>query len=158
MSMRKLSILLALSTCLLLAVPALADSHVRIVRLSDVQGNVQIDRNAGQGYEKAILNMPIVQGAKLRAEGDARAEIEFEDGSSVRITPNTTIEFPELSLRDSGGRVSSLTLQEGTAYLNFLGAKNDQFSFNFGHETFTLTQAAHLRIEMTDTEATGSGI
>jgi hypothetical protein len=154
MSMPKLSILLALLICVLLAVPSSADSHVRIVRLSDLQGKVQIDRNTGSGYEKAILNMPIVEGTKLRAEGEARAEVEFEDGTSVRITPNTWVEFPELSLRDSGGRVSSVTLRQGTAYLNFRGAKNDEFSLNFGHEKFMLTQAAHLRVEMTDTEAT----
>jgi hypothetical protein len=140
--------------CSLLAIPSWADSQVRIVRLSDLQGNVQIDRNTGQGYEKAILNMPIVQGTKLRTDSDARAEIEFEDGSALRITPNTVIEFPMLSLRDSGGRASTASLQEGTAYLNFLGAKDDEFTLNFGHEGVTLSQPAHLRVEMGDTEAT----
>jgi hypothetical protein len=140
--------------CALLAIPSFGDSQVRIVRLSDVQGNVQIDRNTGQGYEKAILNMPITQGTKLRADADARAEVEFEDGSAVRIVTNTEIEFPRLSLRDSGGRASTVTLQEGTAYFNFLGTKNDEFALTFGHEKMTLTEAAHLRVVMGDTEAT----
>ena len=154
MSIRSLGVTLAGLACLLLAIPSFADSQVRIVRLSDVEGNVQIDRNTGQGYEKAILNMPITQGTKLKTEADARAEVEFEDGSAVRITPKSVMEFPQLSLRDSGGRASTVTLQEGTAYVNFKGSKSDALTLNFGHEKLTLTQSAHLRVEMGDTQAT----
>jgi len=66
-----------------LAVPSFADSQARIVRLSQVEGDVQIDRNTGQGYEKAFLNLPMTQGTKLRTGQDARAEIEFENGSRI---------------------------------------------------------------------------
>jgi len=96
MSKRKLGIALfalAAVTGLLLAVPSFADSQVRIVRLSDVEGDVQIDRNTGQGYEKAFLNLPITQGAKLRAKSDGRAEVEFEDGTTVRITQVRWLSF-----------------------------------------------------------------
>jgi hypothetical protein len=110
------------------SVPAVADSQVRMVRLSEVQGDVQVDRNTGQGYEKAFLNLPITQGVKLRTRNEGRAEVEFEDGSTMRITPDTVIEFPQLSLRDSGAKVSTVHLQEGTAYLNFSGAKDDETS------------------------------
>ena len=74
---------LALLACWL-SVPSFADSQARIVRLSQVDGDVQIDRNIGRGYEKAFINLPITQGAKLRTGSDARAEIEFEDGSTLR--------------------------------------------------------------------------
>jgi Family of unknown function (DUF6600)/FecR protein len=156
MSTRKLGTLLALTvlTCWL-AVPSFADSQARIVRLSQVDGNVQIDRNTGLGYEKAFLNLPITQGTRVRTGSDARAEIEFEDGSTLRITPGTTVEFPELALRDSGARASSVNLQSGTAYLNFKGGKSAQeFSLGFGHERLPLTKPAHLRVELKDTEAT----
>src|SRR5579863_7984014 len=135
-------------------VPAVADSQVRMVRLSEVQGDVQVDRNTGQGYEKAFLNLPITQGVKLRTRNEGRAEVEFEDGSTLRVTPNTLIEFPQLSLRDSGAKVSTVHLQEGTAYLNFAGAKDDEFALTFAHEKLTLAHSAHLRIEMADLTAT----
>src|SRR5919198_2709093 len=97
------STLLALAVlfCCLFAVSAWADSQARIVRLSDVEGNVQIDRATGDGYEKAFLNMPVTEGVSLRTTEDARAEVEFEDGSTIHLVPNTVLHFTTLSLRDS---------------------------------------------------------
>jgi hypothetical protein len=146
--------LTAAALSLLLTVPAFADSQARVVRLSEVQGDVKVDRNAGQGIEKAFLNLPITQGIKLQTKNDGRAEVEFEDGSTLRVTPDTVIDFPQLSLRDSGSKVSAVHLQEGTAYLKFAGAKDDEFTMTFGHEKLTLAHSAHLRIEMGDTDAT----
>jgi FecR protein len=139
-------------TCLV-AVPLCADSQVRIVRLSQVDGNVQIDRNAGQGYEKAFLNLPITEGMKIRTGLDGRVEVEFEDGSALRVTPDTELEFPELSMRDSGGRVSTVVLRKGTAYLNFKRGKDDEFTLNFGREKVALEKPAHLRVEVGDLDA-----
>ncbi|MGC2183985.1 MAG: FecR family protein [Terriglobales bacterium] len=155
MSMRRIAVLstLAVLSCWL-AVPSFADSHARIVRLSQVDGDVQIDRNTGQGYEQAFLNLPITQGTKLRTAQDARAEIEFEDGSTLRITPGTSVEFPELARRDSGARASSLELRGGTAYLNFKGDKQEEFTLAFGQDRLALTKPAHLRIELKDADAT----
>src|SRR4029077_16145599 len=111
MSTRKLGTLLALAVLACwLAVPSFADSQARIVRLSQVDGDVQIDRNAGNGYEKAFINLPIIQGAKIRSGSDGRAEVEFEDGSTLRITPGSVVEFAVLALRDSGVRASTLNL------------------------------------------------
>jgi len=155
MSTRKLGAVFAVAvlSCWL-AVPSFADSQARIVRLSQVDGDVQIDRNTGQGYEKAFINLPVVQGNKLRSGQDARAEIEFEDGSTLRITPGSVVEFPELALRDSGARSSTLNLVLGTAYLNFKGDKAEEFSLTFGREKLALTKPAHLRIELRDADAT----
>jgi FecR protein len=144
---------LAALACLLVAA-SFADSQARIVRLSQVDGSVQVDRNAGQGYEKAFLNLPITQGTKIRTERGGRAEVEFEDGSTLRITPGTVVEFPELSLRDSGGRANAVKIGEGQAYLNFKGTKDDEFILFFGREKLTLTKPAHLRVQMADLDAT----
>ena len=135
------AVLIALS----ISLPALAESHVRIVRLSYIEGDVQIDRNTGQ-FEKSIVNLPITEGTKLRTGGDGRAEVEFEDGSTLRLAPGTTVQFPQLSLRDSGAKVSSVDLTSGTVYVNFAGSKQDEFSLQFGREKTVLTRSAHSRV------------
>ena len=142
-------VLLMAAACTLLALPALADSQARIVRLSDVQGAVQIDKNTGMGFENAFLNLPITQGAQVKTHDRGRAEIEFEDGSSLRLTPNTTVEFSTLGLSDSGKRISVINLVEGMAYINWLG--KDEVTLNFSREKLTLDRPAHFRVD-TSTE------
>jgi uncharacterized protein DUF6600/FecR-like protein len=138
-------VFLTAAACALLALPALAGSQARIVRLSDVQGSVQIDKNTGLGLESAFLNLPITQGAQIRTHDRGRAEIEFEDGSTLRLTPNTTVEFSTLGVSDSGKRVSDVNLVEGMAYVNWLG--KDEFSLNFSREKISLDHAAHFRVQ-----------
>jgi hypothetical protein len=137
--------LLAAAACVLLALPALADSQARIVRLSDVQGSVQIDKNTGLGFETAFLNLPITQGTHLRTGANGRAEIEFEDGSSLRIAPNTTVEFDRLGLTDAGKRISEVNLIDGVAYVNWKG--KDDLALDFSHEKVSLGGAAHFRVD-----------
>jgi len=144
-------VLLTASACVLIALPALAGSQARIVRLSDVQGSVQIDKNTGLGFENAFLNLPVTQGTQVKTRDRGRAEIEFEDGSTMRLTPNTTVEFSTLGVDDSGKRISVINLVEGMAYVNWLG--KDDFSLNFSKEKLALDRAAHFRIEASPTVA-----
>ena len=151
MSRRSLGtwMLLVMGLAAVLAVtPAFADSQVRIVRLSDVEGKVEADRNTGQGFENAFLNMPMVQGMKL-ATKDGRAEVEFEDGSTLRLTSKTTIEFSDLMLRDSGARVSTVTVKTGMVYVKYVAkGKDDEFTIRFADEKLRLDQATHFRLEV----------
>ncbi|MGO9086322.1 MAG: DUF6600 domain-containing protein [Candidatus Sulfotelmatobacter sp.] len=146
------SALLSVAACVLLTLPALADSQARIVRLSDVQGSVQIDKNTGLGFENAFLNLPITQGTQLKTLKNGRAEVEFEDGSTLRLTPDTTVEFSTLGLSDAGKHISEINLVEGMAYVNWLGKSGDEFTLNFSREKIALDHAAHFRVD-TSTEA-----
>jgi hypothetical protein len=139
-------VLVTVAAIALLALPALADSQARIVRLSDVQGSVQIDKNTGLGFENAFLNLPITQGTQLKTSDNGRAEIEFEDGSTMRLAPNSTIQFSTLGLSDAGKHISTVDLVEGMAYVNWLGKSGDQFSLNFSREKVSLDRAAHFRV------------
>ncbi|MCU1268857.1 MAG: hypothetical protein JWN74_151 [Acidobacteriaceae bacterium] len=146
------NILVATLFAVAASLPSIADSHVRIVRLSYIEGGVQISRGAGQTYEKAIVNLPIAEGAKLKTS-DGRAEVEFEDGSTLRIVADSVVEFPQLSLRDSGAKVSVVEVKSGTAYVNFAGTKDDEFSVRFGDEKIMVSHAAHFRIALEDKDS-----
>src|ERR1700727_416850 len=140
------SVLLLAFACALLSLPALADSQARIVRLSDVQGTVQIDKNTGLGFENAFLNLPITQGTQLKTLNNGRAEIEFEDGSTLRLAPNTTVQFSTLGASDAGKHSSTVDLVEGMAYINWLAKSGDALSLNFSREKIALDHAAHFRV------------
>ena len=136
------------------SIPALADSNARIVRLSSVDGGVEIDRGTGNGFEKAFLNMPITEGVRLSTGEDGRSEVEFEDGSTIRLTPGAILQFTELSLRSSGAKVSTVDLQEGKAYFNFRGSRDNEFTVTFQHEKAELDDPAHFRVDLNNDKAT----
>jgi len=46
--------------------PVSANSKVRIIRLSEIKGDVKFDRNIGNGFESAIANLPVTEGDKLK--------------------------------------------------------------------------------------------
>ncbi len=149
----KMVAILAALVSVFLAVSAAAESKARIVRLSDVQGSVKIDR-AGQGYEKAFLNLPLVEGSKLKTGSDGRAEVEFEDGTALRLGQDTQVEFPRMALGENGEKLTSVKLISGQLYVNAYGSKGDQLQVNFGRESINLTEASHFRVDFEDTDAT----
>ncbi len=144
---------LAALVCWLLTTSAQADSNIRIVRLSHVQGTVEIDRGNGQGFEKAFLNMPITEGVKLKTGDDGRAEVELEDNTVVHLVPDSTLKFTVLSLRDSGAKVSTVDLGTGEVYVSFTGKQDDEFTVTFRDEKTTLRHAAHFRLSLDERTA-----
>jgi len=132
-----------------LVIFASAESKARIVRLSDVEGNVQIDRTTGTGFEKAFLNLPMVEGCRLKTGANGRAEVEFEDGSALRLGNDSELEFVHLALGDDGQKISTVRLLSGTAYASLREKKGDRFLLTFAQESITVPDSAHFRVVLT---------
>jgi hypothetical protein len=133
---------------------AFADaSHIRIIRISYVQGDVRLARdvkgdplagNENITWENAELNLPIRQGFVISTE-NGRAEVEFENGSLALIGENTVLQFFDLSLED-GSKTTRLVLRQGTASFSVNPSNGDYFSVTGGdfsveadgHSTFRL--------------------
>src|SRR6202162_2184885 len=146
----------AVLTAAFLVVSASAESRARIVRLSQVQGTVQIDRAAGDGFDKAFINLPVIEGSKLKTGKDGRVQVEFEDGSALRLAPDSEVDFTRLALGDDGQKLSAVQLVSGTVYANLHSKKSgekagNQFTMNFGRESVTVAGAAHFRGELDGT-------
>jgi hypothetical protein len=125
------------------------DSHVRIVRLSDVRGKLALDRQTGNGFEQTMQNMPIVEGERLQtAEG--YAEVEFEDNSTIRLAPNSRVDFPLLALRSSGAKASTMSVVRGMVYASTESTKGNEFVLEVGSMTVTMAPSTHLRLEVVE--------
>ena len=125
--------------------PAHAYSKVRIVRISEAKGEIQMDRNTGHGFEDAMTNLPIVEGCRLRTEAGA-AEIEFEDNSTLRLAPGSSIEFSTLELLPSGAKVSTINVVRGMVYASLTDTKGNQFTLTFGQQKLELQPSSHVRL------------
>ncbi len=124
---------------------ATGESLARIVRLSQVKGVVLMDRNTGNGFEATSPNMPVVQGVRLRTS-DGLAEVEFEDNSSVRLTPGSEVDFPELKLRQTGSKASAIDVKSGSVYVSMASTRDNDFAVRFGGHTLTLSPSAHVHL------------
>jgi hypothetical protein len=136
----------------LVSAASFADSHVRIVRLSSVEGQVQVDRAVGGGLERAILNTPIVQGARLVTGNDGLAEVEFENESAIRLTEDSEIQFTQLSLSDAGARVNRIEVLKGVVYVD--AAKGDDtYLVKVGDSTLLVHSNTLMRLSMAPEQA-----
>ena len=128
-------------------------SKVRIVRLSEVKGQVQLDRNIDRGFEPGITNLPIVEKNRLRTE-EGVAEIEFEDNSTLRIAPNSEVDFPTLERQANGATASSVHLVKGMAYLSLVKSNGaNQFNLLFADQNLSIPAPSHIRLQLDGTEA-----
>ncbi len=97
--------------------------YPQIVRLSLVEGDVRVAVGKQKGgsdaapWEKAAANTPLESGFSV-VTGDGRAEIEFEDASTMYLAPNSVLRFDELSTKDGVVPRTEMSLLTGTATLH----------------------------------------
>ncbi len=134
------------------AVPSNEVSKVRIVRLSEVKGEVQMDRDTGRGFEGAMANLPIVEKSRLQT-GTGVAEVEFEDNSTLRLAPDSLVEFTQLERLQDGTTASSVHLVKGMAYVSLVKTKGNEFNLLFGRQKLQLPPSSHVRLQVDGAEA-----
>ena len=155
---RLLSILsiIALIVAFSPAAPAADYSHARIVRLSQVQGEVKVARtdssegSSGQNlnWEEAVVNLPIREGYVL-ATGNGRAVVEFEHVAMAYLADNSVLQFTGLALSD-GARLTELTLTQGTATFYANPASEDSFVVKSPSVEVKLARKGRFRLDTYD--------
>jgi len=69
---------------------------VRVSRISLIEGEVLLQRGDDEEWVAASVNMPLRPHDKLWATDDARAEVQFDDGTVVRLAENTNLDLLSL--------------------------------------------------------------
>ena len=85
------------------------DVTARVVRISLLNGDVNLKRKESQDWEVARLNAPLVEGDTIATGNGARAEIQIDSRNFVRLASDSLLRI--VSLRDQG---IALSLSEGT--------------------------------------------
>jgi hypothetical protein len=147
---RQVKSAIALITAFVLATAAgtFAESHVRIVRLSYINGQVQTDRATGQGLERAILNTPIVQGMRVVTGNDGLAEVEFENASTLRMAEDSEVEFRALSMNENGAKINEIDVVKGVVYLDARSKGDDIYHLKSGDSNFLVQRDTQLRLSV----------
>jgi hypothetical protein len=127
---------------------AQGNSHVRIVRLSFAEGTVSVQRPDVTGWATAPVNTPIQEGFKLSTGKDSFAEVEFESGSTARIGELSLLEFTELSLAPSGGKVNRLGFNQGYATFHVTPEADDVYEVNTAQAKLMPNGKAEFRVDL----------
>jgi uncharacterized protein DUF6600/FecR-like protein len=128
--------------------PTASGGGGRAARLNFLQGNVTIDHVDNTGSDPAQINMPLAQGVRVATGQDGEAEIEFEDGSVVRLTPNSSLELTALTADANGDLTTDLTLNNGLMYAELRAAAKFAYSVDAGGVRVSPVADATIRIAM----------
>jgi hypothetical protein len=96
-------------------------TYAQIARISYVEGDVRIARGeqnekpAGDAWEEAVADLPLETGFSL-VTGNGRAEVEFEDASTLYLGENSVLTFNDLHTT-SGVPYTEVALLSGTVSL-----------------------------------------
>lgn len=125
-------------------------SHARIVRLSFEEGTVTLVRPDAPGGVSAAVNTPIEEGFKLGTSQDSFAEVEFENTSTARIGQLSELDFNQLALDSSGGKLNGMELRQGYATLTVIPEDGDVYEVKAGDATVTLAgeKATRFRVDV----------
>ncbi|MGH8158447.1 MAG: DUF6600 domain-containing protein [Rhodanobacter sp.] len=100
--------------------PSASDPPDRVARLSYVAGNLGFLPSGATLWGDASINRPLTNGDKLSTGANARAELEFGDGT-LRIAGNT-----DLGLLDINDQITQVALTQGTLNLTVRGLDQGQ--------------------------------
>ena len=149
--LRQIKLFVALMFVLAVLAPAaLSQSNARIVRISDVEGQVDFDN--GHGYESATINMPISEGNRVLTRADGWAEVQFEDGSTARLAPETEIVFTELKRSYEGATITAIDLNQGEAEFRVTYHDEGSFQVNARQKGLILRQSGRFRVRSVNSD------
>jgi hypothetical protein len=123
-----------------------AGQPARAVRLSYVDGKARLSQGNQVLADQAVVNTPLLEGMQLTTADDGKAEIQFEDGSVVRISPDSSVTLA--ALHGSGSTADAeMVLNSGLAYFEFQGGNQaGQMSVRFGPSVVTTSGFTALRV------------
>lgn len=102
-----------------------APEHGRAVSLSLVEGTVIVRGPSTPKWAPAGLNMPIEEGVSVATGRNSFAEIQFENGSTVRLGPLSRIDFTEMGFAPRDGYLNHLALVFGVATISVISRRKD---------------------------------
>jgi hypothetical protein len=120
-----------------------AGQPARAVRLGYVDGRVTLAEGDQTIADPALVNTPLFEGTQMTTASDGSAELQFDDGSVARLSPDGVLSIPQLR---PGGQ-TQLQLDHGLAYFELQGtAAAGSIAVQFGDVTVTTSGTTVFRV------------
>jgi hypothetical protein len=150
--------LLAFTLCLAifgLEISAHADGPpaTRAARLTFVQGTVTVNPPGNTESVPAQVNLPLLAGVQVVTGSDGQAEVEFEDGSVARLTPNSGLSLDHMSEEPGGVFTTSVSLMHGLAYFELRATPQYLYAVAAGGDILTPVENTSVRVNFDEPPA-----
>ncbi|MCW3052202.1 MAG: FecR family protein [Chthonomonadales bacterium] len=99
------------------AVDPKTEGPVRMARFAYIKGDVTWRPDSSASWSKATNNLPIRQGAEITVNEGGRADLQFDDGSSLRLG-NGAVVVLKVLFSDDKGEFTEIAVNEGLATLH----------------------------------------
>ena len=107
---------------------------MRAARLSFVTGDVQLSQGNQIIADPALANTPLFEGTVVSTREDGQAELQFDDGSIARLSPNSSLQISVLR-QDGGAGNTEVLLTTGLGYFEIAANASNQMVTRFGEST-----------------------
>jgi FecR protein len=121
-------------------------SSTRAARLTYIQGTVTVNEPNNGESVPAQPNLPLLAGVQLVTGNDGQAEVEFEDGSIVRLTPNSVLSLDNLAIEPDGDFVTNLSLLSGLAYCELRATPQYRYFIDAGGDILSPVENTTVRV------------
>jgi len=100
------------------------------VRISSIENSLIVQRSTEIEAEEAIVNMPLMAGDRVWTVENGRAELAFEDGTTLRIAHFTKLDFQAVSYySDQYDNSTILRLWSGSIYIDAINIEDARRNF-----------------------------
>lgn len=114
------------------------------IRLSLIEGDVQLRPEGTDDWFPASINTPVLEGDRLWVPERGRLEMQLRDGSFVRLKESTSLNV--LRIEDS---TLQFYINSGSVYINFTGRKR-YLQFDTPNSSVRVYERARFRIDVYD--------
>ncbi len=129
------------------------DEPQRLARFDYINGDVTWRSDAGSDWSKAVVRLPLRQGAQISVTKGGRAEIRFDDGSLLRLG-NGAVATLKTLYNDAQGEFTEIKLTSGLATLRPRAA-HSIYQVDTPVVTVTAAGPARVRVGVADTVEIG---
>ena len=119
-----------------------------MARFSYLSGSVTWHYGDDASWANASRNMPLREGAQIWTSDSSRAEIQFDDGSRLRLDSNTLITLQTL-YSDDKGEYTELTLINGSAHMH-LKTRYSIYQMNTPYASLKAAGPGRVRVSAGD--------
>jgi len=114
------------------------------LRLSLIEGDVQVRTEDTGEWVPASINMPLMDGDRIWVPDGGRTELQLRDGTFLRLDENSALEILTVE-KDS----YQFYLTEGRSYANFRGLRGSFLQIDTPDSSIRVYDRSNFRIETT---------